>query len=379
VNITSLPALLGIFALSFLVLLLAKVLSHKAEDRTAKQLLILLLIGMIAMAFCLFYIYGGMLQYFPRLSCIEIGLTCWIGPSLYFYVRRLNGGDSPFANKWNFLHWLPALLFELALVPFFLRPIGIEPAYPTPFFGRIIWFTWWFFHVQLLVYVLLCQPLLRLYRQKLVENFSNLSILNLRWLQFFSVGFIVVILSERLLPVLGITATALSQAAGMSVYLFIIALTYSALGQSRLAFAGGAQPVTAAPESPATEGCANGKYQRSGLRDDSAQYYLDKLNRLMAEERHYLDGDLSLQSLAERVRISPHHLSQMLNDKLGKNFYDYINAQRVEHAKTLLIQEPHKAVTDIAFASGYNSKNSFYNAFKRHAGVSPSAFREMNR
>jgi hypothetical protein len=37
--------LLGVFALSFLVLLLAKVLSHKAEDRTAKQLLILLLCG----------------------------------------------------------------------------------------------------------------------------------------------------------------------------------------------------------------------------------------------------------------------------------------------------------------------------------------------
>ena len=377
-NITSLPGLLGIFALSFLVLLLAKVVSHKAEDKTAKQLLIMLLIGMISMAFCLFYIYAGMLEYVPRLSCIEIGFTSWIGPSLYFYVRRINGGGNPFANRWNLLNWLPAILFELALLPFFLREIGPDTLHPAPLYGRIIWYAWWFFHVQLMVYLLLCQPHLRVYRQKLVDNFSNLSAVNLRWLQFFGVGFIVEILSERLLPALNITATALSQTAGMTVYLFIIALTYSALGQSRLAFAGGWQPVPE-PSGAGDTVNGNGKYQRSGLRDDSAQYYLDKLTRLMAEERYYLDGELSLQTLAERVRISPHHLSQVLNDKLGKNFYDYVNEQRVEHAKALLVQEPQQAITDVAFASGYNSKTSFYNAFKRHTGISPSEFRAKNR
>jgi AraC-like DNA-binding protein len=379
VNITSLPGLLGIFALSFLVLLLAKVVSHKAEDKTAKQLLIMLLIGMISMAFCLFYIYAGMLEYVPRLSCIEIGFTSWIGPSLYFYVRRINGGGNPFANKWNLLHWLPAILFELALLPFFLREIRPDTLHPAPLYGRIIWYAWWFFHVQLMVYLLLCQPYLRAYRQKLVDNFSNLSVVNLRWLQFFGVGFILQILSERLLPALNLTATSLSQTAGMTVYLFIIALTYSALGQTRFAFAGGWQPVSGPSGAGDTPVNGNGKYQRSGLRDDSAQYYLDKLNRLMAEERYYLDGELSLQTLAERVRISPHHLSQVLNDKLGKNFYDYINEQRVEHAKVLLVQEPQRAITDVAFACGYNSKTAFYNAFKRHTGVSPSEFRAKNR
>jgi AraC-like DNA-binding protein len=351
------------------------VVTQPAADKVAKRLLILLLLGMIAMAFCLFYIYAGMLQYWPRLSCIEIGFTSWIGPSLYFYLKRINGGADPFANKWNWLHWLPALVFELALLPFFLRPVGEQP-FPTPVQGRIVWFTWWFFHVQLCVYILLCQPHLRVYRQKLVANFSTLSVVNLRWLQLCAYGFIGVILSERLLPALHLTSTSLSQVAGMSVYLFVIALTWSALGQSRLAFAGDWQPAPAEPANGAsTGGGVNGKYHRSGLRDDSAQYYLDKLNRLMSEERPYLDGELSLQALAEQVRISPHHLSQVLNDKLGKTFYDYINEQRVEYAKALLVQEPHKAITDIAFAAGYNSKNSFYNAFKRHAGMAPSEFR----
>jgi AraC-like DNA-binding protein len=372
VNITSLPSLLGVFALSFLLLLLAKVASQKAADKVAKRLLILLLVGMISMAFCLFYIYAGMLQYWPRLSCIEIGLTCWIGPSLYFYVRRINGGPDPFANRWNLLHWLPALVFEAALLPFYLRPVEVQP-FPTPVQGRIVWYTWWFFHVQLCVYLLLCQPLLRVYRGKLVENFSALTVVDLRWLQLFAYGFIGVILSERLLPALHLTSTSLSQVAGMTVYLFVIALTWSALGQSRLAFASDWQPAAVAPGNG-----SNGKYHRSGLRDDSAQYYLDKLNRLMAEEKPYLDGDLSLQALADKVRISPHHLSQVLNDKLGKSFYDYVNAQRVDYAKQLLLSEPQKAITDVAFASGYNSKNSFNNAFKRHTGLTPSEFRANN-
>ena len=172
-----------------------------------------------------------------------------------------------------------------------------------------------------------------------------------------------IVAAERLLPAVGLTSTSLSQTAGISLYLFIIVLIYFALGQSQLQFA------TADSAAPA------GKYQRSGLRDDSAQYYLNKLATLMTTERCFLESELSLQTLAERLKLSPHHLSQILNDKLQKNFYDYINEQRVEYAKQLLLQQPAKAIVEIAFDAGYNSKNSFYNAFKRHCDLSPSDYR----
>jgi AraC-like DNA-binding protein len=371
-NITTIPALLGIFALAFLLLLLVKVIKQPADDKTAKRLLILLLVGLLSMAFCLFYIYARMSQHWPRLANIEIGLTYWIGPSLYFYVRRLNGGPSPLANPLNALHWLPAILIELALLPFFVMPLPEKVAYlahPSGIFPWMIWATWAGFHVQLLVYILFCQPHLRAYRQRLAENFSDLSVVNFRWLQLLCYGFIVQIAIERGLRLLTTAPPpGLSGTAGMAVYLFIIALTYSALGQSRLRLANGSQPAP-----------ANDKYHRSGLQDHSAEYYLVKLNRLMDTERSYLEGDLSLTSLAERVNISPHHLSQILNEKLQKTFYDYINEQRVEYAKQALLKEPERSVTDIAFESGYNSKNSFYNSFKRHTGTIPSEYRRKHR
>jgi hypothetical protein len=290
-NITTIPALLGVFALAFLVLLFAKVIKQPAEDPTAKRLLILLLVGLLSMAFCLFYIYARMSQSWPRLANIEIGLTYWIGPSLYFYVRRLNGGPSPLANPLNALHWLPGILIELALLPFFLMPLPEKVAYlaqPSGIYPRIMWATWAGFHVQLLVYILFCQPHLRVFRQRMVDNYSDLSAINFRWLQLLCYGFIAQILIERGLRLVATGPPGLSGTAGMAVYLFIIALTYSALGQSRLRFANGGQPAP-----------ANDKYHRSGLQDHSAEYYLEKLNRLMAAERFYLEGDLSLKSFSK--------------------------------------------------------------------------------
>jgi len=246
-NITTIPALLGIFALAFLLLLFAKVIKQPAEDQTAKRLLILLLVGLMSMAFCLFYIYARMSPHWPRLANIEIGLTYWIGPSLYFYVRRLNGDPSPLANPWNALHWLPAILIELALLPFFLMPLPEKVAYlahPSGVFQWILWATWAGFHVQLLVYILFCQPHLRIYRQRMTENFSHLSVINFRWLQLLCYGFVLQISIERGLRFLTTTGPpGLSGTAGMAVYLFIIALTYSGLGQSRLRFANGWQPA----------------------------------------------------------------------------------------------------------------------------------------
>ena len=384
-NLATVPSLFGVVALAFLALLLAKVAVQPAVDKPAKSLLLLLLAGMLAMAFCLFYIYAGMNQDYPRLASIEIGFAWWIGPSLYFYIRRLNGSADPFRGYW-ILQWLPAIAIEILLLPFFLRQIPGQ----TDLLGtslsvmrRMVGYVWLGFHLQLTAYILFALPQLRAYRKRLTDNYSDLSMLNLRWLTFCCCGFLGVILAERLLPVIGVTSTSLSQTAGITVYLFVIVLMSGALGHSRLALASATrpEPLLPVPEALPVEldDRQAEKYSRSRLRDDSAQYYLGKLEALMTAESLFLEGELSLKSLAERVKLSPHHLSQVLNEKLNKSFYDYVNEQRVNHARQLLLKEPPATITDIAFNSGFNSKNSFYNAFKRHSGMSPSEFRrQMN-
>ena len=368
-SITTIPALLGIFALAFLLLLFAKVVKQAAEDKTAKQLLILLLVGLFSMAFCVFYINSRMSQYWPRLAYFEIGFVYWIGPSLYFYVRRLVGGPSPFANPLNLAHWLPAIVIELALLPFFLLPLPEKVAYlehPSGIYRQMIWLTWAGFHFQLFVYILFCLPHLRVYRQRMADAYSDASVNNLRWLQLLCYGLIGVVVLAWALQLLR-TSRGVSNIAGSrrtcSSSCWLIPVWDKAGCDSRM-------------DGHRFQATASINARRCGT--IPRNIICDKLNRLMATERYYLEGDLSLKSLADRVKLSPHHLSQILNEKLHKSFYEYINEQRVEHAKQALLQEPQKSITDIAFESGYNSRNSFYNSFKRRTGMMPSEYRRTH-
>ncbi|HEY3026570.1 MAG TPA: helix-turn-helix domain-containing protein, partial [Pyrinomonadaceae bacterium] len=107
--------------------------------------------------------------------------------------------------------------------------------------------------------------------------------------------------------------------------------------------------------------------------------YLKRLLDLMEKERPYTDGDLTLQKLAKTLAISPHHLSQMINEQLNQNFFDFINLYRIEEAKRMLVDptRKHYSILAISEAVGFNSKSAFNAAFKKHTHMTPSEFRTV--
>jgi AraC-like DNA-binding protein len=102
---------------------------------------------------------------------------------------------------------------------------------------------------------------------------------------------------------------------------------------------------------------------------------IHKLNYLMEQERLYADDQLTLQDLADELSITPHQLSQLLNDRLNTNFNTFINQHRINEAKEMLLNQPEKTVLAISLEVGFNSKSAFYEAFSRFAGLSPQNFR----
>lgn len=101
------------------------------------------------------------------------------------------------------------------------------------------------------------------------------------------------------------------------------------------------------------------------------------LKRNVEENRHYQDPDLSLSSLAEKLGITPHELSRILNQALKKTFNDFINAYRVR-AATRKMHDPaydHITLLGIAFESGFNSQSSFHRIFKQVTGKSPLEYK----
>lgn len=119
-------------------------------------------------------------------------------------------------------------------------------------------------------------------------------------------------------------------------------------------------------------------YIRDRLQNVDLSLLESRLGQLMNEEKIYCDEDLDLRRLAALAGVSYRQLSEYLNAHQRQSFQEYLQAQRIRHAKHLLRTAPDLSVTRIAFDSGFNSLASFYRAFKRQEGKNPLKFREEN-
>jgi AraC-like DNA-binding protein len=118
------------------------------------------------------------------------------------------------------------------------------------------------------------------------------------------------------------------------------------------------------------------KYRKTSLSDEIAGKLKSDLETTMVKEKAYLDPRLNLSDIAEMINCSPNHLSQLLNENLGKNFYDYVNEYRLSHFNELAKNPRNKQFTllSLAYESGFNSKTTFNSFFKKSTGVTPSEY-----
>ncbi|SHI45578.1 transcriptional regulator, AraC family [Tangfeifania diversioriginum] len=116
------------------------------------------------------------------------------------------------------------------------------------------------------------------------------------------------------------------------------------------------------------------------LDTETADNYTEKLTRFIAEEEPFLVPNLSLRSLAEQLEIHPNKLSWLLNERMGKNFNEFINYYRIEYFKKLALDpaNSHISLLGLAYESGFNSKTVFNTYFKKETGRTPKEFLKEN-
>jgi len=105
-----------------------------------------------------------------------------------------------------------------------------------------------------------------------------------------------------------------------------------------------------------------------------------KLISLLEDEKLYTDPQLSLSSLAEKLDTSPRSLSRTINEGCSTSFFELINSYRIEQVKEHLLQEEfqHYAILSIGLEAGFNAKSTFYDAFKKNTGMTPSQYKKHN-
>ena len=325
----------------------------------------------------------GLILRYPFLEGMQTPFPLLHGPLLYLYAKSLTS-DANRLGKWDYLHFLPAVLVVLYMIPFFMLSGNEKMEYVSNLaeqgsvFLTIVLYS---YMVSGVTYVILTLLLLRRHRQNLKYNFSNTERVNLNWLRYLTIGMIVIwsivtvgylIVKAFDLNIAYIVDTLIFSALSGFVLMigyFGIRQTTIFSGSGHVYNPGGSDEVreTRSPQV---------RYRKSGLSSEQGDDLQLQLEKLMRDEKPYLDDTLTLSSLAERLDTHSNYLSQVINERFEKNFYDYINTARVEEFK-ILTREPraqHLTLLALAFECGFSSKSSFNKFFKKSTGQTPSEY-----
>ncbi|MGC4037628.1 MAG: AraC family transcriptional regulator [Chitinophagaceae bacterium] len=119
------------------------------------------------------------------------------------------------------------------------------------------------------------------------------------------------------------------------------------------------------------------RYRKSALDEEMMDKYELSLNKFIQKTKIYLEPEISLEELSAKSGIPKHHLTQLLNERLQKNFYSFINEYRIAEAVEKLKNSNETInILSLAYDCGFNSKSSFNNYFKKVTGFTPSAYRK---
>ena len=301
------------------------------------------------------------------------------GPLLFLYFKALNPEDG--LRRRDALHFLPALLMLANRLPYYLTDPAVKSAFRAgnrEMAGQIHWpfaplfgVQDYLFMLHLAAYAVLSFWYLRrngFWRPAGEEDDSVVIRRNWsRTLLWLYSGFVLGNISYYLLVRTPYFNIEWDYGISLAMTVFIYVVGFLGYRQPEI-FAGELWPQAfLAP-----------KYQNSSLTPSASRSLLERVVEYVEQEKPYLDNELRLSGLAEQLDISIHHLSQVVNEQLGKSFSDFINEYRVEEAKRLLSNPRLKDryVIAIAYESGFNNKTSFNKAFKAQAGMSPSRYRK---
>jgi AraC-like DNA-binding protein len=346
--------------------------ARKGQRRANRIMAMFLLALAIGMANGVFAVLG-LYEMAPALAVLMGSVALAYGPLFYFYIRAMTAADRLWAPA-DVFHAVPLLLGLLAYGAY-LRSPGGGPAWPG-IIGGIARHPWlavtWLSTLQTVVYVASIVRLLRAYSERIKATYSTIDKINLAWLRRrLAIYAAIWVVGLVAIAVVGFEGRALGlfmQIVAFLTALNIFATGYRALRQSEVVLG----PSETRP---------GRRYERSSLTPENAALYRTRLLELVERERSYLDPEITLPKLAQAVGIPVVHLSRVINEQLGRNFFEFINRYRVEEAKRRLAGPGagrDKLIT-VALDCGFNSLATFNRVFKELAGRTPSEYRESRR
>lgn len=309
--------------------------------------------------------------------------TLLIGPLLYFYVRSFKE-EITWRKAWPHL-----VLFGLYIINayFLFTEVGLKypftPNVPPevldhplsfyPVLGRLI---------QRLVYYWLAMRVLIRYQRSIRQLFSDTSRINLGWVRWLINGYLVFVIVTIIAYSLILkyperfSLWVLMIGSVVSVYIYLAAwkgISQSTLWQLKPEI----KKEVIEKEMQEAEKMVTVKPVKVVSTEKRFDDIVSKIILLMEREKLFLETELTLLDLANKLELPSYQVSLAINEGLNKSFYDVINGYRVEEAKRLLADPKNLNYTilSVGFEAGFNSKTTFNTVFKKFTGLTPTDFR----
>lgn len=366
----SILELTTIFILFISFLLGIFVLTVKTANKTANRFL-----GVYFLIFAIHisvFFYSKYITLPPVLEMLRDQIGFFTNPLLLLYVVSSIYSDFKLKLK-HVLHFLPFVVQILIFSPRFYfadantRNLLIEN-FSTTFEGKFAII----FSLFIILFYLVAMFLeLKKYKQLLLENYSNKKTFNYKWLyQLLILLTVIFCLSSlkqgykfygtniEILNTLRLVLTLML--IGFLMYIILKSMYYPKLFRNIN---------------------SNHLFVKGILKEDTERNdfknEIEKIVAFMEKEEPYLDASLTLQKLAEQLEIPSREVSILINLNLNQHFFDFVNQYRIQKAEKLLLSSNKKELTiqQIMYDVGFNSKSSFYTAFKKQTGVTPKEYR----
>jgi len=279
---------------------------------------------------------------------LHIGLTACllIGPLLYLYINETKGKN----KKWFWvLHILPIIVLMIVMHIF----------YPYDEY-RYLWrrtskgYLSWFLFSQWLFYIIASAFICKDEFKKVLKLKQKASELNY-WITSIVFGVFLIWLAY-------FTSNYTSYMVGAVSFTFLLYLAVFIIATKKrkgLVFLG--KPL---------------RYENKKIGNKDAQEILNQIKVLFNDNPAYTNSEFKIHDLAKLLKITPHHLSQILNDNLNINFPKFINSYRIELAMKMIKTSPNLTIEAIGKDCGFKSKATFYKAFKDKIGITPAVYRK---
>lgn len=244
------------------------------------------------------------------------------------------------------------------------------------------WLNYYIYHgillLQTAVYLAISVYTLYLYRQKISTLGREFRNSTYYWMLYLIAGLFSISIFDNALVFL------LYQGVGISFYFVSFTVSAFSIYISTIALFLLLQPTLFEREPEQEESSTaipsiDENARNVELSQAAANELKKQLSELVALEKPHLDSEINLSKLATLLDISNHQLSELLNIHLETSFYDFLNRHRYNEAITLMESKPKiHSITDIAYLSGFNNRNSFYRVFKENTGLTPGEYRKKH-